>query len=84
MQTNRIQEKKIQQQKDANMEVSETETIHQESESMDFSSTTEPESVKTVETEPMQTANLKPRYSYKWVDSWPRIHMNAWLSWITL
>ncbi|KAF4105766.1 zinc finger protein 511 [Onychostoma macrolepis] len=61
----RIREKKTQQQKDANMEVSETATIHQESESMDFSLTPEPECVKTVETQPMQTANLKPRYSYK-------------------
>lgn len=77
MQFNRIQEKKIQQQKDANMEVSETATIHQESESMDFSLTTEPESVKTVETEPMQTANLKTQYSYKWVDSWSWTHINA-------
>lgn len=77
MQINRIQEKKTQQQKDANMEVSETATIHQESESMDFSLTPEPESVKTVETETMQTANLKPRYSYKWVDSWSWININA-------
>uniref|UniRef100_A0A8C2KJ57 Zinc finger protein 511 n=1 Tax=Cyprinus carpio TaxID=7962 RepID=A0A8C2KJ57_CYPCA len=61
----RMREKKTQQQKDANMEFSETATIHQESESMDFSLTPEPESVKAVETEPMHTANLKPRYSYK-------------------
>ncbi|XP_050981179.1 zinc finger protein 511 [Labeo rohita] len=61
----RIREKKTQQQKDAHMEVSETATVQQESESMDFSLTPEPESVKTVETKPMQTANLKPRYSYK-------------------
>ncbi|KAL1263008.1 hypothetical protein QQF64_005747 [Cirrhinus molitorella] len=61
----RIREKKTQQQKDSHMEVFETATIQQESESMDFSLTPEPESMKTVETEPMQTANLKPRYSYK-------------------
>ncbi|XP_043112004.1 zinc finger protein 511 [Puntigrus tetrazona] len=60
----RTREKKTQQRKDANMEV-ETATIHQESESMDFSLTPEPESAKTVETEPMQTADLKPRYAYK-------------------
>ncbi|KTG39776.1 hypothetical protein cypCar_00001199 [Cyprinus carpio] len=65
MQIIRMREKKTQQQKDANMEFSETATIHQESESMDFSLTPEPESVKAVETEPMHTANLKPRYSYK-------------------
>ncbi|XP_016090443.1 zinc finger protein 511 [Sinocyclocheilus grahami] len=61
----RKQEKKTQKQKDAHMEVSETTTIQQESESMDFSLTPEPESTNTVETEPMQTANLKTRYSYK-------------------
>uniref|UniRef100_A0A671LNQ9 Zinc finger protein 511 n=1 Tax=Sinocyclocheilus anshuiensis TaxID=1608454 RepID=A0A671LNQ9_9TELE len=61
----RKQEKKTQQQKDAHMEVSETTTIQQESESMEFSLTPEPESTNTVETEPMQTANLKTRYSYK-------------------
>lgn len=84
MQIIRMREKKTQQQKDANMEFSETATIHQESESMDFSLTPEPESVKAVETEPMHTANLKPRYSYKWVDSWSWIHINSCLSFITL
>uniref|UniRef100_A0A673MJN5 Zinc finger protein 511 n=1 Tax=Sinocyclocheilus rhinocerous TaxID=307959 RepID=A0A673MJN5_9TELE len=61
----RNQEKKTQQQKEAHMQVSETTTIQQESESMDFSLTPKPESTNTVETEPMQTANLKTRYSYK-------------------
>jgi len=48
------------------MEVSETATIQQESfESMDFSLTPDPESLKTAESRPMHAANLKPQYSYK-------------------
>ncbi|XP_048060803.1 zinc finger protein 511 [Megalobrama amblycephala] len=62
----RIREKKTLQQKDAQMEVSETATIQQESsESMDFSLTPDSKSMKTAETEPMHADNLKPRYSYK-------------------
>ncbi|NP_001004531.1 zinc finger protein 511 [Danio rerio] len=56
----RTTEKKTQQKKDAHMEVSATVLQQESSESMDFSLTPEP-----VETEPMQAANLKPRYSYK-------------------
>lgn len=78
MQINRIREKKTPQQKDAQMEVSETATIQQESsESMDFSLTPDAKSLKTAETEPMHADNLKPRYSYKWVDSWSWIHINT-------
>ncbi|XP_077093189.1 zinc finger protein 511 isoform X2 [Siphateles boraxobius] len=65
----RIRGKKTRQQKDAHMEVSETETIQQESfenfESMDFSLTPDPKSLKTAEGGPMHAANLKPQYSYK-------------------
>lgn len=65
-QINRIREKKTRQQKDAQMEVSETASIEQESfESMDFSLTPDPKSLKTAETAPMDAANLKPQYSYK-------------------
>lgn len=56
----RTTEKKTQQKKDALMEVSATVLQQESSESMDFSLTPEP-----VETEPMQAANVKPRYSYK-------------------
>lgn len=76
---NRTTEKKTQQKKDALMEVSATVLQQESSESMDFSLTPEP-----VETEPMQAANVKPRYSYKWVDSWSWIHINTRLSFITL
>uniref|UniRef100_A0A8C2KM38 Zinc finger protein 511 n=1 Tax=Cyprinus carpio TaxID=7962 RepID=A0A8C2KM38_CYPCA len=54
----RKQEKKTQQQKDAHMEVSETPTIQQESESMDFSLTVEPENTKTVETESIVPSSI--------------------------
>lgn len=85
MQINRIREKKTLQHKDAHMEVSETATIQQESsESMDFSLTPDSKSLKTAETKPMHADNLKPQYSYKWVDSWSWIHINTWLSFITL
>ncbi|XP_056326789.1 zinc finger protein 511 [Danio aesculapii] len=56
----RTTEKKSQQIKDALMDVSATILQQENSESMDFSLTPEP-----VETEPMQAANLKPRYTYK-------------------
>lgn len=52
------------------MEVCKTSASQpEESESMDFSLTPEMEN-KTVETEPMNTTNPKPLYSYRLVDSW--------------
>ncbi|XP_056617122.1 zinc finger protein 511 [Triplophysa dalaica] len=63
----RIRERKTLLQNDAQMEVCETSANQPEkSESMDFSLTPETENVKrTVETEPMNTTNPKPLYSYR-------------------
>lgn len=62
----RIREKKTPQQNDAHMEVCKASASQPEmSESMDFSLTPETESMKTVQTEPINTTNPKPLYSYR-------------------